>query len=90
MSEKIRYVGLDVHKDTITAAVADEGRGDARVVATIPNETLSLLKQLRRLGPPENLRCRGYGRLLVEVERCVCHRRSTRLPRPAPARHYPR
>ena len=50
MSENVRYVGLDVHKDTITMAVAEEGRGDARVVATIPNSIVPLLKQLRRLG----------------------------------------
>ena len=67
MSEKIFYVGLDVHKDTITVAVAEEGRGETWVVATIPNTTFSLLKVLRKLGAWENLRCcyeagpTGYG-----------------------------
>jgi hypothetical protein len=43
---KIRYVGLDVHKDTIVIAVADEGRDAARVIAEIPFEWNALRKVL--------------------------------------------
>jgi transposase len=60
-------VGLDVHKETITLAVAEEGKGDPAVLGTIRNDWTSLWKQLRRLGPKESLRCcyeagpTGYG-----------------------------
>ena len=72
MTERECYVGLDVHKDSITMAVAEAGREDPRVVATIPNTTLALLKQLRRLGALKSLRCcyeagpTGYG-----IYRCL-------------------
>jgi hypothetical protein len=39
MNEKsIKYVGLDVHKDSITIAIADDGRdGEVRVYGKIVN-----------------------------------------------------
>lgn len=67
MRSTIRYVGLDVHKESITIGVAEEGRGEAEDLATIPNELTVLLKHLKRLGPAESLRCcyeagpTGYG-----------------------------
>lgn len=48
--ETVRFVGLDVHKESIAIAVAEPGRGDAQVLATIANDTGLLLKRLRRLG----------------------------------------
>ena len=48
--ETVRFVGLDVHKESIAIAVAEPGRGDAQVLATISNDTALLLKRLRRLG----------------------------------------
>lgn len=48
--ETVRFVGLDVHADSITIAVAEAGRGEPAVLATIPNDTGLLLKRLRRLG----------------------------------------
>ena len=50
-----RYVGLDVHKDTIAIAVADPGRGDPEVKPTIPNDFTTLMKALRRLGDLDKL-----------------------------------
>lgn len=64
---KLRFVGLDVHKDTVAIGVADEGRGEPADVATVPNDTAQLIKRLRKLGPAESLRCcyeagpTGYG-----------------------------
>jgi len=61
------YVGLDVHKDTITIAVAEAGREDPRLVGTIPNDNHKLLKRLVKLGPCESISCcyeagpTGYG-----------------------------
>ena len=48
--ENVRFVGLDVHKESIAIAVAEPGRGEAAVLATIPNDTGQLMKRLRRLG----------------------------------------
>lgn len=48
--EKLRFVGLDVHKDSIAIAVADEGGGEPASLCTIPHDTRVLLKQLRKLG----------------------------------------
>lgn len=46
--QKVRFVGLDVHRDSITVAVAD-GTGPAEVVATIANEMGTVLKRLKKL-----------------------------------------
>jgi transposase len=58
---KVRYIGLDVHKDSITIATADEGRDEAQGFKTIMNDTARLLKALRLLTPEG-------GRLLVCYE----------------------
>lgn len=46
---KVRYIGLDVHKDTIVIAIADEGRSAALVWKTIPYDEVRLLKALQLL-----------------------------------------
>lgn len=46
---KLRYVGLDVHKDSIVIAVADEGRGAVREIGTFASDWQSLHKPLTRL-----------------------------------------
>jgi transposase len=48
--ETVRFVGLDVHADSIAVAVAEPGRGEPRQLAVIPNDTVTLLKRLRKLG----------------------------------------
>ena len=61
------FVGLDVHQATIAIAVADPGRGDPRVMPTIPNDFKTLMKSLKRLGNLDHLVCcyeagpTGYG-----------------------------
>ena len=50
MSKIVKYVGLDVHKDSITIAIADEGRnGNVRVYGKIHNDLGQLDKVMRKL-----------------------------------------
>lgn len=48
--ENVRFVGLDVHADSIVIAVAEPGRGEPAALAVIPHDIGRLLKQLRRMG----------------------------------------
>jgi transposase len=52
---KIRFVGLDVHADTIAVAVA-EARGEVRSHGVIPNRLESVRKLLAKLGPTKQLK----------------------------------
>jgi transposase len=52
---KIRFIGLDVHAETITVAVA-EPRGEVRSIGTIPNRLESIRKMIGKLGPVKELR----------------------------------
>ena len=55
MIEKLRFLGLDVHAETITVAVA-EADGEVRSLGTIANREESIRKLIRKLGPVEHLR----------------------------------
>lgn len=55
MRETLRFLGLDVHAETITAAIA-EPDGEVRSLGTIANREDSIRKFIRRLDSPEQLR----------------------------------
>jgi len=55
MKKGIRYVGLDVHAETIAVAVAEAG-GEARSVGTIPNRPQAIRRLVKKLGPADRLR----------------------------------
>jgi transposase len=53
----IRFVGLDVHRDSIAIAVAVMDGKPPESLGAIPNDVANLIKRLLRLGPAESLRC---------------------------------
>ena len=53
--KKVRFLGLDVHAETIAVAVA-EPDGEVRSLGIIPNREESIRKLVKKLGPPEQLR----------------------------------
>lgn len=63
---KVRWIGLDVHADTIAVAVA-EATGEVRALGIIPNRPESVRKLVKKLGAAETLRAcyeagpTGYG-----------------------------
>jgi len=55
MKEKVRFLGLDVHAETIAVAIA-EPDGEVRSLGTIANRAESIRKLVRKLGSVEQLR----------------------------------
>jgi hypothetical protein len=53
--KNVRFVGLDVHAETIAVAVAEVG-GEVRSLGVIPNRAESVGRLIRKLGKPEQLR----------------------------------
>jgi transposase len=51
----VRYVGLDVHKDSIVMSVAESGNAEAKVLGTFPNDINKIMKQLKKLSPDVSL-----------------------------------
>jgi len=63
MGKHIRFVGLDVHAQTISAAVA-EPDGEVRSFGTIPNRPEAIARLIKKLGLPGLHRnhCRSVNR----------------------------
>ena len=53
--DSIKFVGLDVHAETIAAAVAEQD-GEARLLGVIPNREEAIRKLVKKLGSVEQLR----------------------------------
>ena len=45
MATNVRYIGLDIHKDSIVIAVAENGVEPAKILASIPYDVSQLLKR---------------------------------------------
>jgi transposase len=64
---KIRFIGLDVHADTISVAIAEPDNGEVRSLGVISNQPEQIGKLIRKLGPAEHLQAcyeagpTGYG-----------------------------
>lgn len=67
MKDTIKYVGLDVSKEKIAVAIAEEGRGEPRYWGMVPNTAEAIRKLVGKLGEKEKLRIcyeagpTGYG-----------------------------
>jgi len=63
MPATARYIGLDVHKASISVSVAEEGRdGEVRFIGAIASTSLDVAKLARRLakeGSPAGVLLRG-------------------------------
>jgi len=55
MKEKVRFLGLDVHAETISVAIAERD-GEVRSLGTIANRAESIRKLVKKLGPVEQLK----------------------------------
>ena len=75
MKDTTKYVGLDVSKEKIAVAIADEGRDEPRYFGMISNTPESVRKLIKQLGTTEQLKVcyeagpTGYGiyRVLVSL-----------------------
>ena len=60
MKEKVRFLGLDVHAETIAVAVA-EPEGEVRSLGTIPNRAESIRKLIKKRSGRDRGLNRGRG-----------------------------
>ncbi len=51
----VRFIGLDVHKDSIVMSVAETGTAEAKVLGTFPNDINKVIKQLKKLSADVSL-----------------------------------
>lgn len=56
MKDTIKYVGLDVSKEKIAVAIADEGRDEPRYWGMISNTPEAVTKLMKKIGSSESLR----------------------------------
>ena len=56
MKDTTKYVGLDVSKEKIAVAIAEEGREDPRYYGVIPHTPEAIRKLVKKLGQPETIR----------------------------------
>lgn len=56
MKDTIKYVGLDVSKEKIAVAIAEEGREEPRYWGLIAHTSDAVRKVMKKLGSPETLR----------------------------------
>jgi transposase len=53
----IRFIGLDVHKESISIAMAEADGSPPETLATIPNDLAVVVKRLRKLAQGRQLHC---------------------------------
>ena len=83
MADRITYVGLDVHKESIVVAVAEGGlRGEVREYGRIANTATALDRLLHKLGSDGmTLRfCYEAGARAVMAFNVDCRPRNTSVP----------
>ena len=70
------FVGMDVHKATISVAIAEEGQGEPISLGIIDNTTEALLKLIKKLAKPEKqlLFCYESGPCGYEIYRFLKER----------------
>src|SRR5438477_462475 len=56
MAKCIRYVGLDVHADTIAVAMAEGNRGEVRSLGTVRNRPEAVRRLVKKLEPVSTVR----------------------------------
>lgn len=61
MRDATRFVGLDVHAETIAVAVAEPGRGEVRSLGIIANEPAAVRKLFQKLGKKDIRACYEAG-----------------------------
>jgi hypothetical protein len=63
MKKKVRFLGLDVHVETIAVAIA-EADGEVRSLGTIANRAESIRKLVKKLGPVQQLKGKRQTKLM--------------------------
>ena len=82
---KVRFLGVDVHAETIAAAVAEMG-GEVQSIGVIANRLESFLNLIRRLEPAQHLRARSSSKnASIRTRQAIPLTWSGSVPSPADA-----